>query len=187
MKYTIILLIILVIINIFIRVYLRNKYRSLFYVYLKNKDFKAFDELINKKQIRYIFVPFTIEFLKLNRCFISNNQHLINLQYQTISKMNLTDKQAQDFYMTCFNYFLSKENFEMIEKTLEKIKQLRNEEIKKVALMSYNVFCKNSFEYLDEILNEYQKASNLEKEKLNPLICRMYLNKGDKENAKMYC
>lgn len=92
MKYTIILLIILVIINIFIRVYLRNKYRSLFYVYLKNKDFKAFDELINKKQIRYIFVPFTIEFLKLNRCFISNNQHLINLQYQTISKMNLTDK-----------------------------------------------------------------------------------------------
>ena len=48
MKYTIILFIILVIINIFIRTYLRNKYQNLFYVYLKNKDFKAFDELINK-------------------------------------------------------------------------------------------------------------------------------------------
>ncbi|MBR4421574.1 MAG: hypothetical protein IKS69_03470, partial [Erysipelotrichaceae bacterium] len=50
----------------------------------------------------------------------------------------------------------------------------------------YNIYVENGYQYLDETLEKYQTAKESEKPQLEGMLAKMYENKGDKKNARIY-
>lgn len=180
------LVIIFAIISIVAPNIIKKKYQDKFVELFQNKKFDELEELLNKKIVKYTFMPFNIEYLRLNIAFVKDDEKAINNQFEVFSKMPMNTKQKEDVYIKYFNYYVMIEDMERAKKAYELVQSLKNDNIKKNADITYDIFCEKGYKYLDEIKESADNATGEMKGYNSYLVSLMYDNKGDKENAEKY-
>lgn len=180
------LVIIFAIISIVAPNIIKKKYQDKFVELFQKKKFDELEELLNKKIVKYTFMPFNIEYLRLNIAFVKDDEKAINNQFEVFSKMPMNTKQKEDVYVKYFNYYVMIEDMERAKKAYELVQGLKNENIKKNADITYDIFCEKGYKYLDEIKESADNATGEMKGYNSYLVSLMYENKGDKENAEKY-
>ena len=187
MKYTIV--IIFIFIAIIIAIAFNLKKRSLYnqlVEYAASKHFKEFDELIDTKMSRFLFNPFSIDYLKLNKEILANDTKAIDKMFTSITGHRLNLKQKQEIYSKGFNYYIGIENYAKAKEFLDLVHTLNNAQMDREMDRIYDIYALKGYKYLDEILEETSEMPDTYKGVNEFLISLMYENKGDKKKAAVH-
>ena len=187
MKYTIV--IIFIFIAIIIAIAFNLKKRSLYnqlVEYAASKRFKEFDALIETKMSRFLFNPFSIDYLKLNKEILANDTKAIDKMFTSITGHRLNLKQKQEIYSKGFNDNIGIENYAKAKEFLDLVHTLNNAQMDREMDRIYDIYALKGYKYLDEILEETSEMPDTYKGVNEFLISLMYENKGDKKKAAEY-
>lgn len=165
---------------------LKKSYQNKIYACFKSRDYERLEKILNRKIVKLVFLPFNIEYCRLNEAMMRNNKKMIDSQFDILLAMKLNERQKQDVYLNGFNYYLSTNDRKRIENFHKLSKTLKNEEIKKNIEMSYNILMEKGYKYLDEVLRIYEHCADEAKYINEYLLSVMYTNKGDHNKAKYY-
>lgn len=185
-QWLILVIVILTIISIVLPNYMRKKYQDQFIKLFSQQKFDELEQLLNKKSVRYFFMPFNIEYMRLNMAFVKGDEKEIDKQFEVFDRISMNTKQKEDFFVKQFNYYIMMEQFDKVQKPYEAIQSLKNEQIKKAADITYDIFVKKGYQYLEEIESEFENCPEQMKGYNAYLISLMYENKKDENNAEKY-
>lgn len=166
--------------------FLKKYYQNKVFICFKTQDYEGLEKILNNKIVRFVFLPFNVEYCRLNEALLANNKKMINKQFDILLEMKLNEHQKEDVYLNGFNYYLSEEDNKKIQKFYKLSRSLKNEDLKKSISISYNIFVEKGYDYLDEILQTYEQCEEKEKYINEYLLSVMYRNKGDCEKAKHF-
>ena len=77
-QWLILVIVILTIISIVLPNYMRKKYQDQFIKLFSQQKFDELEQLLNKKSVRYFFMPFNIEYMRLNMAFVKGDEKEID-------------------------------------------------------------------------------------------------------------
>lgn len=153
---------------------------------LEERKFDEFDQLIETFIIKILFMPFNIDYMKLNSAILRDNKKMILQAFEKFEKHRLNHKQKSLIYMMAFNYYVSVEDQKYAKKYLNLVIDLKDEQMVKEATRIYDIYIEKGDRYLEEILEE-TKNLPVEHRGVNEfLISIMYENKKDHKKAKEY-
>lgn len=166
------------------RKYLIKKTLSKLTDYIYFGDFSSFEKLINMWYIKYLIKPYNIDFLKLNKALLSNNDEEIEKCFARFENVKMTDIQAKNVYQKAFFYYLKNENINKLIKYYSLINNLED----KTLLNEINDIYKIVVEKNTELLNKYLERYNANKydSMAAYLLYHIYNNIEDKNNYKKY-
>ena len=75
---------------------MRNRYQNKFLELFKQGEFDQLDELLNKSIVKYLFMPFNLEYIRLNIALIKEDSVAIDKQIDLLTSMKMTEKQKED-------------------------------------------------------------------------------------------
>lgn len=185
-QWMVLIIVLLTIVSIVIPNAMRKKYQDQFVKLFSQQKFDELEQLLNKKSVRYFFMPFNLEYIRLNMAFIKGDEKAIDKQFEVFDKISMNTKQKEDLFVKEFNYYIMMEDYDKAQKPYEAIQNLKNEQIKKAANITYDIFVKKGHQYLEEIEKGYEECPEQAKGYNAYLISLMYENKGDKENSEKY-
>lgn len=182
------MVVVLFVLSIVLPKYFRKRYLDRLSAYLIQKDFVAFDELIEQKQMKWIFAPFNLDFMKLNRALAANDPVLIQAAFDRFDHCHLSPKQEEAVYYHGFYYYASVQNRQQAQKYGRLYAGLKGADasVKEEMRKYYDVFVNGSYAYLEECQRLLENAQETDRLKLSVLLAKMYENKGDREKAKTY-
>lgn len=187
---SLIILVILFLIAALVVPYFVNKKKNKVYLEIinciENNDDENFNRIIEDKMTRFLFVPYQIEYIKLNKAIVSAKPKEIDAAFEVFDKRRLNNKQKEDIYMKGFNYYISTENKDKAKKYHDLIQGLDNEQMKKETNIVYDTYILKGYQYLDEIIAETEDLEDTYKGVNEFMISKMYENKGDSKMAKEY-
>ena len=151
-----------------------------------NQAFDELDRLLDRTIVKFVFMPFHLEYVKLNEAMIRGRKEQIERQFKRLLKLKLTEKQKQIVYVNGFNYYLSENDGKKVKQFYRLVNTLKEEEIIQSTRISYDIFHEKGYTYLDEVLENYKHCADEEKYVNEFLLSVMYKNKGDHEKAAYY-
>ncbi|MDO4377891.1 MAG: hypothetical protein Q4C64_01910 [Erysipelotrichia bacterium] len=185
-KILILIIVVMTLISIIVPNILRKKYQDRFINLFQQKKFDELETLLAKKTVKYLFMPFNIEYMRLNIAFMKGDEDAINKQFSLFAKMPMNKKQKEDIYIKAFNYYVTMEDIERAKKAYELVQSLKDEKIKKSADITYDIFCEKGYKYLDELEKGMESCPADLKSYNAYLVSLMYANKGDQKKAEKY-
>ena len=180
----IIICVILVLLINFGRKYLIKDTLSKLTDYLYNGNFGDFEKLINAWYVKYLINPFNIDFLKLNKALISNNDKEIEKSLSAFENVKMTDIQARNVYQKAFFYYLKNENTKKLKKYYSLISNLEDKTLLNEIDDIYKIVVENNIDLLDRYLDRYETNNN--DSMAVYLLYHIYDNKGNKKNYNKY-
>ncbi|MGN1398872.1 MAG: hypothetical protein ACI4WG_02595 [Erysipelotrichaceae bacterium] len=165
---------------------MRNKYQNQFVELFKNGQFEQLEELLNKSVVKYLFMPFNLEYIRLNIALIKEDSQAIDKQIDLLTGMKMTEKQKEDVYIKALNYYVTMDDVDRAKKIYELAMTLKNESLKKSADITYDVFVNKGYKYLDELEKNLDNCPKEYKVFNSYLVALMYEHKGDKQKADYY-
>ena len=78
---------------------MRNRYQNKFLELFKQGEFDQLDELLHKPVVKYLFMPFNLEYIRLNIALIKDDAEAIDKQIDLLTSMKMTEKQKEDVYL----------------------------------------------------------------------------------------
>ena len=185
-KVLVIIMVLLIVGEPIVQFVLKKYYQNKIFICFKKHNYEELEKILNNRIVKFVFLPFNVEYCRLNEALASNNKKMINKQFDILLEMKLNEHQKEDVYLSGFNYYLSEENNKKIQKFYKLSRSLKNEDLKKSISISYNIFVEKGYNYLDEILQTYERCEEKEKYINEYLLSVMYQNKGDCEKAKLF-
>ena len=152
---------------------MRNRYQNKFLELFKQGEFDQLDELLNKPVVKYLFMPFNLEYIRLNIALIKDNGEAIDKQIDLLTSMKMTEKQKEDVYLKALNYYVTMGNNDRAKKMYECAMTLKDKVNK-------------GYKYLDELEKNLDNCSKDYKVFNCYLVALMYENKNDKKKAEYY-
>ena len=165
---------------------MRNRYQNKFLELFKQGEFDQLDELLNKPVVKYLFMPFNLEYIRLNIALIKDNGEAIDKQIDLLTSMKMTEKQKEDVYLKALNYYVTMGNNDRAKKMYECAMTLKDKNLTKRADMTYDIFVNKGYKYLDELEKNLDNCSKDYKVFNCYLVSLMYENKNDKNKADYY-
>lgn len=155
--------------------------------FLMQGDFEAFDALSEKFLTRYLIPVFNLDFMKMNSYLARGDEENINKIFEHFDQRRLNKAQKYAVASNAFYYYLSMEENEKCRKYYQVLKE--NDDGRKETEMAdwlYDAYIEEGSQYLDKILETYEKAQDQAKPQLEALLAKNYQNKGDKKKAELY-
>lgn len=165
---------------------MRNRYQNKFLELFKQGEFDQLDELLNKSIVKYLFMPFNLEYIRLNIALIKEDSVAIDKQIDLLTSMKMTEKQKEDVYLKALNYYVTMGNNDRAKKMYECAMTLKDKNLTKSADMTYDIFVNKGYKYLDELEKNLDNCSKDYKVFNCYLVALMYENKNDKKKAEYY-
>lgn len=153
---------------------------------LSNKKFEEFDQLVERRLVRIVFDPFNLDYIKLNRYFLTQEKPEINKLFLKFEKTRLNYRQKDEIDLKAFNYYLSENDRIKTKKYYERIIHSDTNKMKKEVERLYNIYIEKGTKYLDDLLNETESLEDKYKSANELLISAIYRNIGNKEKEKEY-
>ncbi len=166
--------------------FFRKRYLDRLSTCLIQRNYDAFDEWIERKQMKWIFAPFNIDFMKLNRALAANDTELIQAAFDRFSHCHLSPKQEETVYYHGFYYYVSVRDQAQARRYGKLYADLKGADpfVKEEMQKYYDVFINHSWDYIDEYEEMLKKAKETERLKISMFLAKMYENKGDRKKAK---
>ncbi len=156
-------------------------------IYLLNeKNFDAFDKVIDSRLVRLVFAPFNINYIKLNSFLVRNDKSKINEMFDAFESVHLNHKQRDEIDLKAFNYYLSVNDTSRCKKYLDMINYSKTNKMKKEANRLYSVYVEKDSKYLTELLEETKTVQDKYKGANELLISVIYGNLGNKQKEEEY-
>ena len=187
-KKTLIIIIVAVfVISEIIRTFCKNTITNKLTRLLIKGEFEQFDQMLEKWYTRYFVAPFNLEYIRMNSYLARGDEQKIDEIFDRFEHSRLNKAQKTAVYGNAFYYYLSQEDTQKAKKYYQILKD--NDDAKLDMTMMdrlYDIYIENGYQYLEETLEQYQTAKENEKPQLEGMLAKMYENKGDKKNAKVY-
>lgn len=152
--------------------------------YLGNKDYAAFDELIDSKEVRRYFPAFNTAFMKLNEAMYKEDMKQIEKAFDSFD-MPMNKAQKEALYKKGFYYYLSIEDKDRTRDYYEHLKELKVSDQQSLDMM-YDTYILKGYRYLDQIIDHIKDLSEEKQMPFFALLSDMYRNKGENEKADEY-
>ena len=170
-----------------IRMAFRNNITNKLTRLLLEGKFEQFDKLTDKPFTKYFIAPFNLDFIKMNSYLARGDEEKIDAIFERFDRYRLNKAQKTAVYGNAFYYYLSQEDNEKARKYYQAMKDNGDPKLDMSGMVRlYDIYLENGYQYLDETLEKYQTAKESEKPQLEGMLAKMYENKGDKKNAKIY-
>ena len=155
---------------------------------LMTRDFDRFDRLIEKRSVQFVFDPFNIDFMKLNAALVKQDPAEIDRRFADFDQCRLNDKQKEAVYYNAFYYYVARSDIAKVRLYGNRLLNLAtcSEALKAETQKDYAVMIDHSYADLDEDLAKLDQLEGEEKAKAEFLISKMFENKGDSQQAKLY-
>ena len=155
---------------------------------LMTRDFDRFDRLIEKRSVQFVFDPFNIDFMKLNAALVKQDPAEIDRRFADFDQCRLNDKQKEAVYYNAFYYYVARSDIAKVRLYGNRLLNLAtcSEALKAETQKYYAVMIDHSYADLDEDLAKLDQLEGEEKAKAEFLISKMFENKGDSQQAKLY-
>ena len=171
--------------SVVINLWKRKTYNELVNL-LEKQDYRKFDELIKSTKVKFLFPPFNIDYIKLNRYILAQDRNNTDMMFETLIKHRLNKKQKQEVYMKGFNYYISLDIKPKAKEFYDLIQSLDNAQIKRETERLYDTYVLDGYKFLDEMLDELDEVDETYRGPNEYLISLMYKNKGDEAKSKEY-
>ena len=147
-----------------------------------------FDRLIEKRSVQFVFDPFNIDFMKLNAALVKQDPAEIDRRFADFDQCRLNDKQKEAVYYNAFYYYVARSDIAKVRLYGNRLLNLAtcSEALKAETQKYYAVMIDHSYADLDEDLAKLDQLEGEEKAKAEFLISKMFENKGDSQQAKLY-
>ncbi|MBR0462470.1 MAG: hypothetical protein IJJ00_07155 [Erysipelotrichaceae bacterium] len=149
----------------------------------KEKDFNA---LIDSKKAKFYIFPYYRDSLKLSSAILKNDKREIERIMKEYENVDLKSSQREALFLQCFQYYVMKEDNTAATKYYNLIKENNQSGDHSELDITYDVFVKKGYEYLEYCLNRLDDLEGGEKRAYESYIYQMYLNMGDKENSEIF-
>ncbi len=163
----------------------RNKTLEKLTDLLAQKDFAAFDELVDAPETRKQFPIYNLNFLKLNEAFLKEDKKQIRKAFESFNGLRMNKLQKEALYKRGFYYFLSEEDKENTRVYYDLLKDLNIRDQETLDVM-YDTYILKGYKYLDQIQKQCDEAEGDGKMAFYALLSDMYHNKGDEDKAREY-
>ena len=164
----------------------KNKVINLLSLYLAKGDRDSFDRLIQKKIIRYLIPKFDIMYLILNSSMMFSDIESVKNLLSQFNDEKMSNKQKELLYSLAFNYFVSMSDKHDAKRYYDNLASLPNIQNRDNYEIIYDIYVEDGYQYLNDMLVQFEECENAEKPHLCLLIAKMYENKGDLINKKLY-
>ncbi|WP_020223433.1 hypothetical protein [Holdemania massiliensis] len=155
---------------------------------LLKRDFIQFDQLIEKRVVRFVFDPFNVDFMKLNAALVKGDPIEIDQRFAGFDQCRLSDKQKEAVYYNAFYYYVSRKDKARVKQYGNQLLNLSicTEKLKAEIKKYYAVMIDHAYADLKQDLDLLDQLTGEEKAKAEFLISKMYENQGNERKAKEY-
>lgn len=184
-KYVAISVVLAVIITSVFHILKKGTYKKL-NILLATQDYKSFNQFINSNYCKFFISKVENLNYRLNSSFLRNNRKDIDEAFNALEKEKMPIKFKQQLYMQGLNYYISIEDKNRALNFLNKINELKNEQLKLEANIIYDVYIAKGEKYLDLLLNRITMQDAMFSGVDEFLISLIYKNKKDYQKAQEY-
>ena len=153
---------------------------------IKNKDTQRFRALANARSTRFLFLPYNLEYLKLNAYLLEGDTVMIDQQFDQMLQLHLSNQRERDLVMKAFNYYLGEENKKKAKALLARIKGWEDETLTKEAQKLYDILIAHSACYIAQMEEQLEKADAQNRVYLEFLLYKQYQHAGNTKKADTY-
>ncbi|MBQ6217699.1 MAG: hypothetical protein IJK53_09995 [Erysipelotrichaceae bacterium] len=154
--------------------------------YLYMNETEKFDQLRRSKLASTFISRFNLRYIDFSKAMMEADEKQIENSVSELEKLPLNINQRSIIYTRCFYYYLSAENYHDAKKYYQKNYDLDPDKYNPEMDMLYDIYIKKGSRYLDELIEEYQKADEENKAKLAAMLSKIYENMNDKTKAEEY-
>lgn len=153
---------------------------------LQAGQFDKFYQDVESFYTRLLFPKYNLEYLKLNAYIMQDNKEKIDVQFDQLIKLAIYKNQRVDILHKAFEYYVYQEDKKNCDKIMDKIKILDVQELNDYSSMMYDIVISKSTDYIEEMEEDFDSLSKVEKVQIAYLLSIQYKNKGDNKKAKYY-
>ena len=158
---------------------------------LLKRNFDRFDKLISSKKASLLIAPFNLDYLKLNRYMLAQDDKKITECYDGFNDKRLNNAQAREVYLGAFDYFLSRRDRQRCLFYKEKINSLSSkkdnlEGVKQIVNDSFDIFIDKKTDMLQRLLKQLEELPENRRGATEAMIAKVYENMGDQKKAEEY-
>lgn len=170
----------------FVLQFLRNSKQKQFMYLLQNNEFDTLYKKIDSFYTKSIFPEYNREYVRLNALIVQDRKEKIDEAFDKLIPM-AKDKNARiDILNKAFEYYVYAENKEKCDQIIKEIEKLDDEKMLKYANMMYDIMILKKSNHIDELEDEFDKLSIVQKVTNGFLLSQQYHNKGNIEKARYY-
>ena len=164
-----------------------NKIQNQLVSFLSDKDYNAFDLLMNEEKTQKYVRPYNRDVLKLNKAFMRKDKKEIDRIFSHFDEVRLNTKQKEAIYTQAFDYYQALGNHAKVKKYYELImKDVKDSGIINTIDRMYDIYELHGYRFLNDTLEEIEQAPDGQLPILEGMVASMYKNMGDKEKEKEY-
>lgn len=152
---------------------------------LNQKDFQAFDALINQSLTKMLFSSYNLEYLKLSRYLLAGNRDKINQQFDLLAR-TAKPKQKKDIFFKAFEFYAFNKDEEKAKVYLEELHRFNDQNIIDYTNLIYDVIVLNKTNHIEELEKNFDELSPNQKKFYSELLYVQYKNKNDEAKQKYY-
>jgi hypothetical protein len=152
--------------------------------FLAEKEYEAFDELIDSPECKKLFPAFNIAFLKLNEAMLKEDKDAVDQAFGQFNvRMNNAQKEA--LYKKGFYYYLGLEDKTKTRTYYDLLKGLKVKDEQMIDVM-YDTYIDKGYKYIEDVKALSEAGSEEQRMPYYALLADMYHNAGDEEKASEY-
>lgn len=165
----------------------RNELQNEATLLMMQGKFKELYSFLSSAKVVKDLPKFYRAYLKMNGAIMDGKDSLIEESFEEIQKVRMNKDQKSEVYLNAFNYYVDKNKKDEVDKYKELLLQNTKEPqtIKYVERLYDTKILKND-KHLDELLNELNSNTKVNKVVDYLLLIEIYKNKGDKANSDKY-
>lgn len=153
---------------------------------LMNKDYEAFNKLINGKKTKFFVPVFNSLMLRFHKAIALDDKDELESILHKLHNIKKDKHQKTFFYSKAFSYYIAKKDQKHVEMYYRLITKCEESEAKSYVEMVYDTVIQSGFRYIEDAKLLLEKGNDEDKQNILLLIANMYENKGDSVHAKDY-
>lgn len=152
---------------------------------IKRKQFDKFDRNSQKILVKFLFPPYNLEYLRLNRYLISDDKEKIDQQFELLLR-SAKQSQKKDIFLKAFEYYAFDGDEVKAKKYYNELIKINKNNISKYITLLYDVFILKKHNHIEELERDFNNLNSNQKKFVAQLLVAQYQNKKDVRKQKFY-
>ncbi len=152
---------------------------------IKRKQFDKFDRNSQKILVKFLFPPYNLEYLRLNRYLISDDKEKIDQQFELLLR-SAKQSQKKDIFLKAFEYYAFDGDEVKAKKYYNELIKINKKNISKYITLLYDVFILKKHNHIEELERDFNNLNSNQKKFVAQLLVAQYQNKKDVRKQKFY-
>lgn len=172
MRVLIIILIVVLIIYL-VLIFLKRMFQKRLYQFLEERDFNSFDKTVNSILIKWMFLPYNLEYLKLNRYLLEDDKEKVDSQFDVLLR-TAKKSQKQDIFLKAFEYYSFERNKTKAKRYYNELKTINDGNLSKYVDLLYDVLVLNKTNHIEELEKDFDSLEVEQKQFYAQLLWKQY-------------